>query len=37
MEMGEDGVNRVATFGFDQRRPQRTELNDGKRQEGKMR
>ena len=37
MEMGEDGVSRVATFGFDQRRPRRTEINDGKREEGTMR
>ena len=38
MEMGEDGVSRVATFGFDQRRPRRrTEINDGKREEGMMR
>ena len=35
MEMGEDGVSRVATFGFDQWR--RTEINDGKREEGMMR
>ena len=35
--MEEHGVSRVATFGFDQRRPRRKEINDGKREEGKMR